>query len=61
MDIYDTVLAKLRADPRNPYEIAEDSGIPRETIRDILDGKRNDPRISTIRAIAAYYEMREAA
>jgi len=54
-DIFDVALMGLKADSRSLNEIAAEMGVPAETLRDIKSGHVSNPRIDTLRKIAAHY------
>lgn len=60
-DIFDIALAGLKADQRSLNEIASEVGVPAETLRDIKSGHVSNPRIDTLRKIAAHYAYRDQA
>lgn len=57
MDIYQIAINKLRKDERSLLELERQSGIAYETLRDIKNGTTSDPKISTLRLIAKFYEL----
>ena len=60
-DIYEIALEKLAADERSLNRLAEEIGVPAETLRDIKSGHVKSPRFDTLKKIAKHYQEREAA
>ena len=55
-DPYEAALQSLRSDKRPLNELARESGIPAETLRDIKSGHVKSPRFDTLKLLAALYE-----
>ena len=61
MDEFDIALNRLRADERSLDALSRESGIPKETLRDIKSGHVTFPRINTMRKLATLYRTPAAA
>lgn len=55
-DLYEQALKKFRSDERDNGTLAQEIGLPKETVRDIRSGHVEYPRLPTLRLIAAFYE-----
>lgn len=55
VDIHEFVVSKLNAETRSLNELAKQTGVPSETLRDIRSRHVRSPRIDTLKKIAAHY------
>lgn len=56
MDMYELALKKLADDERSLAQLAEEIGVPAETLRDIKSGHVKSPRFDTLKKIATHYD-----
>ena len=54
-DPYEVVIGRLKADSNSLETLEKEIGVAAETLRDIRSGHVTNPRIDTLRKIAAYY------
>ena len=54
-DSYEVVIGRLKADTRSLKALEKETGVPEETLRDLRSGHVKNPRINTLRKIAAHY------
>ena len=59
-DIYAYVYSRLQDSNVPLDDIVKGSGVPKSTVRWVKTANTADPRISTLKKLAAYFEKREA-
>lgn len=55
--LIDNVVALMRKEGLSEAKLSRATGIPQPTLHKILSGKTADPRISTLKSIADYFEV----
>lgn len=48
------IMQRLRSD--NPHDVAAGSGVSYNAVRAIRDGRRKDPKLSTLEKLTRYFE-----
>lgn len=59
-DIYAYVYSRLQDSNVSLDDIVKGSGVPKSTVRWVKTANTADPRISTLKKLAAFFEKREA-